>query len=119
FLPKGDIVVPDEGCTGFVPDVVEVNPATRGQDPDPEGRRRDRDQVAVRHIPGRRELRSAPAPDPGPAARCGRRRRERSAVEPVTVVMPARNITRAGCRAGGGRCRRGRGGTAAAVPGHG
>jgi hypothetical protein len=31
FLPNGDIVVTDEGFTGFVPDVVEVNPATGGR----------------------------------------------------------------------------------------
>jgi hypothetical protein len=28
FLPDGNIVVTDEGITGFVPDVAEVNPAT-------------------------------------------------------------------------------------------
>ena len=28
FLPNKDIVITDEGFTGFVPDVVEVNPAT-------------------------------------------------------------------------------------------
>ena len=156
FLPDGNIVVTDEGFTGFVPDVVEVNPATgartlipgRGRGSGPalavpdtvaveasgdilvsnEGVTGGTQLLRINPATGDRvvlsangtgtgptitgasvgleneELRPAPAADPGPADRCGRRRRERSAVEPVTVVVPARCIARAGCRAGGRRC---------------